>query len=187
MLNSFFKKYHYTLITFALAGITNLVNAQVEQVIDNKGSHVIVENNTVTTGLVQPNNPVVGDVWFDTTFVPNRAFVWDGVNWIRIVDLTPVVTPLVGDYMLTAADDRSVLTFNRSNGANITLTVPLGLPIGFNVSIYQIGTDAVNIVGAGGVVVSNRLARFRTAGQNAGAGLISTANNVFHLTGDLRL
>ena len=89
------------------------------------------------------------------------------------------------NYTLTADDNGKVFTFNSTS--DITLTVPSGLPVGFNISIYQTNTGRVTVSGAGGVTIFNRLSRFRTAGQHAGAGLVSTSTNNFHLTGDLRL
>ncbi len=189
MLNSFFKNFNYILCLFLLAGVTTLANAQVQQVIDSKGNRVSVENNTVTTSLVQPNNPVEGDVWFNSTTIPNSVFIWDGALWIRVLPASAQVLPLVTNYTLTPADNGNVLTFNRTSNpvATLTLTVPAGLPVGYNISIYQIGGDPVNIVGAAGVTINHRLNRFTTAGQDAAAGLLSTANNSYHLSGDLRL
>lgn len=101
-----------------------------------------------------------------------------GTDWIDPY-LVNVVNK-TANYTLTAADNGKVFTF--SNAA--TLTVPNGLPIGFNISIYQTGTGNVTITG--GATVLNRLSRFKTAGKDAGAGLVSTALNTYHLTGDLK-
>ncbi len=135
-----------------------------------------VDINGVNTALLQD-----GTMVFDTK--RKRIYEYDGTGW-RALLISPVVETKTGNYTLTPADDGNVLRFNSAS--NVTLTVPGGLPIGYNVSIYQIGTGKVIITGAGGVTVSNRLSRFRTAGVNAGAGLVCTSNNIFHLTGDLK-
>ncbi|CAM1372996.1 hypothetical protein [Tenacibaculum xiamenense] len=98
---------------------------------------------------------------------------------------TAEVVNRTSNYTLIADDNGKVFTFNSTS--DITLTVPSGLPVGFNISIYQTNTGRVTISGAAGVTILNRLSRFRTAGQHAGAGLVSTSTNNFHLTGDLRL
>jgi len=105
-----------------------------------------------------------------------------GTDWID--PPLPMVLVKTGDYTLSSSDNGSILTFNDTN--LMTLTVPLGLAVGYNVSLYQIGIGQVTIVGSGGVSIKNRLSRFKTAGKDAGIGLVSTATNIFHLTGDLK-
>jgi hypothetical protein len=87
------------------------------------------------------------------------------------------------DYTLQSTDNRSVLTFNSATP--VTLTIPAGLPVGFNISVYQLGIGQVQILGSGGVTVRHRLSRTKTAGQDAGVGIVATATNSYHLTGDL--
>ena len=105
-----------------------------------------------------------------------------GTQW-KDIKLAEVVSK-TSNYTLTVNDNGKVFTFNSST--DVTLTVPNGLPIGFNISIYQTNTGKVTIVGSGGTTILNRLSRFQTAGKDAGAGLICTNTNNFHLTGDLK-
>lgn len=107
----------------------------------------------------------------------------NGTRWVDTV--LPKVVNKTSNYTLLLDDNGKIFTFNSTS--NITLTVPSGLPIGFNISLYQTNTGQVTIQGASGVTVFNRLSRFNTAGQHAGAGLVSTGTNSFHLTGDLKL
>lgn len=93
------------------------------------------------------------------------------------------VIPKTASHTLSLGESGAVLTFNSTTP--VTLTIPAGLPIGYNISVYQIGVGQVTIVGAAGVTVSNRLAIYRTAGQHAGVGIIATSTNNFHVTGDL--
>lgn len=86
-------------------------------------------------------------------------------------------------YTVSASDHGSVITIN--NASATTLTMPSGLPIGFNFSIYQLGAGKITIAGASVVTIKNRLNRFRTGGLDAGVGLVITASNIAHLTGDL--
>lgn len=125
--------------------------------------------------------PENGMFFFDS--VTKRAYVFTDGVW-RKVYYAPIINQQAGAYTLLPSDDGNVITINTAS--DVTLTVPTGLEVGFNVSIYQIGTGRVTIVGAGGATVLNRLSRFRTAGPNSGAGIICTASNVYHVTGDLK-
>ncbi|MEZ7513728.1 hypothetical protein [Flavobacterium frigidarium] len=90
------------------------------------------------------------------------------------------------DYILTASDNGKVLTFDKVS--LVKLKVPTGLPIGFNISVYQIGDGNVLFMPeeSTSVKVYNRLMRLTTAGKNAGAGLLITETNTAHITGDLK-
>ncbi len=133
--------------------------------------------NAIPTATIQE-----GALVFDTD--RKKAYKFNGTEWKELLT-APSVFPKTGNYTLVAADNGNILTFNSST--DITLTIPAGLDIGFNVSIYQIGAGKVTISGAGGVTIRNRLNRFRTAGLDAGAGIVCTANNIFHVTGDLKV
>jgi len=128
--------------------------------------------------------PTQGNLVFDTDL--KKVFEFNGTEWKQLLEdrENAVVVPLTTNYTLLLTNNTNVLTFNSTS--DITLTVPVGLPIGYNVSIYQIGAGQVTIVGAGGVQIKNRLLRFKTAGLDAGVGLIATATNIFHATGDLK-
>ncbi len=145
-------------------GVTVNGNTSLSNNLSVTGSYADSSGNTGTNGQVLTST-VTGTQWSDAN--------------------TPEVVNRTSNYTLTANDNSKVFTF--SSASDLTLTVPSGLPIGFNISIYQTGTGRVTITGAAGVTVLNRLSRFRTAGQHAGAGLVSTSTNSFHLTGDLRL
>ena len=112
----------------------------------------------------------------------NKIYYYNGTEWIVGIN-TNNVLPKTANYTLATVDNGAILTFDSA--VSVTLTIPSGLPIGYNVSVYQIGTGKVNIVGSG-TTVKNRLSRFKTAGKDAGVGIVCTATNVFHITGDLK-
>lgn len=126
-------------------------------------------------------SPFEGSVVFNTT--AGRLYQYDGVQWLQLDIKKPRIKTLTGNYTLTATDDNFALVFNTTS--DVTLTVPSGLVLGFNVSIYQSGTGTVTVQGSG-ANVRNRLLRFRTAGQYAAAGLLCTATNEFYISGDLK-
>ena len=86
-------------------------------------------------------------------------------------------------YTLQASDSGKVLTFN--NALAISLTIPVGLPVGFNCTVVQKGSGAVTFVSSTGVTTANRLSRTMTAGQNAVASIVSIYSNYFITSGDM--
>jgi hypothetical protein len=121
-----------------------------------------------------------GTLVFDST--TKKLYVYTSTSWKEFVFM-PKVMERTGDYTLVQSDNGAIITFNSST--DVTLTIPSGFPVGYNVSVYQVGTGKVTIAGSG-ATVKNRLSRFRTAGKDAGVGIVSTASDVYHLTGDLR-
>ncbi|MDY8135607.1 hypothetical protein [Aquimarina sp. 2201CG5-10] len=132
--------------------------------------------NAISTATIQE-----GALVFDTN--RKKVYAFNGTEWKELLT-SPSVDLKTTNYTLVEADNGNILTFNSAT--DVTLTVPTGLPIGFNISIYQIGNGKVTISGAAGVTIKNRLSRFRTAGLDAGAGIVCTATNIFHVTGDLK-
>ena len=148
-----------------------------------EGDMLIGLTNATSIEMNSVTNPIQGSLLYNSE--EKRVYQFNGANWDELlIKKTPTVETKTASYTLTATDNGTVLTFNSNT--NVTLTASNGLPIGFNISIYQIGTGQVIITGSSGVTIKNRLSRFKTAGKDAGVGLISTANNIFHLTGDLK-
>ena len=160
-----------------LSILSKTANAQID------GSLLLGLTEASTAEMLSISNPIEGALLYNST--EKRVYQYNGANWDQLeINESPIIAAKTSNYILTAADNGSVFTFNSN--ANVTLTASNGLPIGFNISIYQIGNGQVIITGSSGVTIKNRLSRFKTAGKDAGVGLICTANNIFHLTGDLK-
>lgn len=84
-------------------------------------------------------------------------------------------------YTLQASDNGKVVTL--SNAAAITLTVPSGLPVGYNVMLVQLGIGQVTVAGSG-VTVRHRQSHNKLAGQYAEAVLTVYASNLALFAGD---
>ena len=126
-------------------------------------------------------SPIEGSFAFNTD--DKHMYQFDGTSWQKLLQAKERVKPLTASYTLIATDDGCALNFNSAS--DVTLTVPAGLPVGYNVSIYQSGTGRVMITGSG-ATIKNRLQRFKTAGIDAAVGLLSTSANTFHVSGDLK-
>ncbi len=141
----------------------------------------LVQIHELTTAEITAlSTPSDGTLTFDSTI--KKLYVYANGTWKPLIFAAKVVEK-TGDYTLVQGDNEAIFTFNSSSA--ITLTIPSGFPVGYNVSIYQTGTGKVTVVGSG-TSIKNRLSRFRTAGKDAGVGIVSTTNDVYHLTGDLR-
>ena len=139
-------------------------------------------HSLTTTEIAAFSSPVKGLLVFDTTL--KKLYVYTGQKW-EVVTFEPKVEEKTGNYTLTKEDNGVIFRFNTT--ADVTLTIPSGLPVGFNVSIYQVNTGKVTISAGSGVTIKNRLMRFKTAGKDAGVGIVSTSADEYHITGDLRL
>jgi hypothetical protein len=85
-------------------------------------------------------------------------------------------------YSLLTTDNGKIITW--SNASGVTLTVPSGLPIGFNTTVIQISAGAVGITGSG-TTINSFEGKLRTAGQHAAVSIISYSSNVFNVAGGL--
>jgi hypothetical protein len=85
-------------------------------------------------------------------------------------------------YTLLSTDNGEIIVWNTSSAG--TLTIPSGLPVGFNATLIQTGTAAIGITGSGTTLNSfeNKL---NTAGQHAAVSIISYSSNVFNVAGGL--
>jgi hypothetical protein len=86
-------------------------------------------------------------------------------------------------YALLSTDNGKIITWNN-NTQGVTLTVPSGLPVGFNTTIIQIGTGSVGITGSS-VTLNSFEGKLRIVGQHGAVSIISYASNVFNVAGGL--
>lgn len=85
-------------------------------------------------------------------------------------------------YTLLATDNGEVIVWNTSSDG--TLTIPSGLPVGFNATLIQTGSASIGITGSG-TTLNSFEGKLRTAGQHAAVSIISYSSNVFNIAGGL--
>jgi hypothetical protein len=86
-------------------------------------------------------------------------------------------------YTFLSSDNGKVVTFN--NGSTTTVTIPTGLPVGFNCTAIQLGAGQVGFTAASGVTMNAYASAYKISGQHGAAALISYTTNIFNLSGTL--
>ena len=85
-------------------------------------------------------------------------------------------------YSLQTTDDGKIITVNAGSVKDIT--VPTGLPIGFNCTVMRIGTGRVTFT-ASGTTINSVDGLLEIASQHGAASLLCYASNTFNLSGNL--
>ncbi len=124
-----------------------------------------------------------GDMYKDITNDIQYIGASDGSLKILITKYAKIIHK-TGSYTLKEVE--SGMAFTIESTQDVEFTLPAGTPIGTHISIYQTGDGKITIIGAAGVTVFHRLNYFQTAGKHAGVGVLCTALNTYHLTGDLK-
>jgi hypothetical protein len=146
-----------------VAGVFTIYNG-----VGNTGTNLF----NIDTTDAQFNVPIAG-----ATF--SAAVASDGGYRIT----SNAINALTGTtYSLLTSDNGKIITW--SNASGVTLTVPSGLPVGFNTTVIQIGAGAVGITGSG-ITLNSFEGKRRTAGQHAAVSIISYSSNVFNVAGGL--
>jgi hypothetical protein len=101
------------------------------------------------------------------------------------ISSSPFNTQTGTTYTFVAADNGKIVTFN--NGSTITVTVPTGLPVGFNCTGIQLGAGQIGFTAASGVTLNAYASGLKIAGQHGSAALISYTSNVYNLSGTLTI
>lgn len=86
-------------------------------------------------------------------------------------------------YTLSATDNGKIITID--NVSSIAVTVPTGLPNGFNCMFIQKGDGQITF-SASGTVINNRSYYTKTAGKYAIATVVHLGGNVFITSGDMQ-
>lgn len=86
-------------------------------------------------------------------------------------------------YSLAATDNSEVVQSNAASA--ITVTIPAGLPTGFNCMVLQYGAGQITFSPASGVTIINRNSYNKTIGQYALATVLHIGSNVVIISGEL--
>jgi hypothetical protein len=93
------------------------------------------------------------------------------------------INSISASYQLAATDNSEVVQSNAASA--ITVTIPAGLPTGFNCMVLQYGAGQITFAGASGVTIINRNSYNKTIGQYALATVLHIGSNVVVISGEL--
>ncbi|WMV75300.1 phage tail spike protein [Geobacillus thermodenitrificans] len=86
----------------------NQAKAELENEIATKvdaewvNGQLVLKENVITKSNTAPTNPTTGQLWLDTSVVPNVLRRWDGSAWVKV---TPTAAGEVGAYTKTEVDN----------------------------------------------------------------------------------
>ena len=86
----------------------NQAKAELENEIATKvdaewvNGQLVLKENVITKSNTAPTNPTTGQLWLDTSVVPNVLKRWDGSTWVKV---TPTAAGEVGAYTKTEVDN----------------------------------------------------------------------------------
>lgn len=93
------------------------------------------------------------------------------------------INSISAGYTLAATDNSEVIQSNAASA--ITVTIPAGLPTGFNCMVLQYGAGQITFSAASGVTIINRNSYNKTIGQYALATVLHIGSNVVIISGEL--
>lgn len=85
-------------------------------------------------------------------------------------------------YSLLSNDNGKIITMN--NGSSTTVTIPSGLPIGYNTTVIQLGAGQVGFTGSG-TTINSAEGKLNIGNRYSAANIISYTTNTFILAGGL--
>ena len=93
-----------------------------------------------------------------------------------------VVTSKTAGFTLAAADNGTIINMNSSTA--VTITIPTGLPDGFNCMVFQSGAGQITFSGSG-ITLINRSGYTKSIGQNALITVLHLGSNNVVISGEL--
>jgi hypothetical protein len=93
------------------------------------------------------------------------------------------INSISNSYQLAATDNSEVVQSNATSA--ITVTIPAGLPTGFNCMVLQYGAGQITFSPAAGVTIINRNSYNKTIGQYALATVLHIGSNIVIISGEL--
>ena len=93
------------------------------------------------------------------------------------------ISTISASYSLASTDNAEVIKSDAASA--ITVTIPTGLPTGFNCMVLQYGAGQITFAAASGVTIINRNAYTKTLGQYAIATVLHLGSNIVVISGEL--
>lgn len=188
--NTLFAEYIQTATT--QLNIDNRSGARVaigDQSLGGNGTYIFIRDAANTFEISNPFGDItIGDPsGVDTNnFISYQAsasaFSGNGINSISGF-LSSVLAQTGTTYTFQNSDCGKILTFN--NASPVTVTIPTGLPVGFNCTVIQLGAGQVGFTNAAGLTLQSYGNQYKLIGQHASATLFEYSTNIVNLSGNL--
>lgn len=152
------------------------------------GNQIISGNKIFTSGIIAPNliyntgdQTISGIKTFSNTGVFTSGI---DLRNSRLINHVPEIVTINSNFIISGNLNSDVVLANSPT--QITGTLISGNPLGFHVSIIQIGVGGyIRITGSGSnVIVNSANNRFRTSAQFAQINILHTGNNGYIMYGD---
>jgi hypothetical protein len=106
-----------------------------------------------------------------------------GSNTNTLSGFGATISSVSTSYTLAATDNAEVIQTTAASA--ITITIPAGLPTGFNCMVLQYGAGQVTFAAASGVTIINRNSYTKTLGQYSIATVLHLGSNIVVISGEL--
>jgi hypothetical protein len=106
-----------------------------------------------------------------------------GSNTNTLSGFGATISSISTSYNLAATDNAEVIQSTAASA--ITITIPTGLPTGFNCMVLQYGAGQITFAAASGVTIINRNSYTKTLGQYAIATVLHLGSNIVVISGEL--
>lgn len=152
------------------------------------GSAWIVASPSASIGYVSSLNGLTGDVTeaaftgTANTFTQLQSFTVGASSAAYILGVGGITSSISGITLESGINGEVLLI---DSGTTTTITVPTGLPVGYSLTIIQLGTGSVGFTTNAGVTLNSYSNFYNLAGIHASASLLSYSSNIFNLAGNL--
>jgi hypothetical protein len=161
-------------------------NAMTDEIVIGRNAVGLGSNTAVIGATAQSSATIYG-----TLNLPGGLSAASGITFAGTVSSdtgyrissSAINTQTGTTYTLLSTDNGEVITLN--NASAITVTIPTGLPIGFNCTAIQLGAGQVGFTAAAGVTLNSYGGVLKIAGQHGAATIVSYTTNVYNVAGTL--
>jgi hypothetical protein len=158
----------------------------------NMNSTVVAKNVNIFLNPSARDSAIASPIHGTVVFLKQNASgstindlqVYDGTNWLSVVDPLFEFNQQASSYTLVIADSFKMIEMSSGGTLTIPLNSSVAFPVGTAIDILQTGSSQVTIAGASGVTV-NATPGLKLRAQWSSATIIKRATDTWVATGDL--
>jgi len=116
---------------------------------------------------------------------PAEDYEWNGSVWVLLGSTGPNVVKVISDTSYTLLDDDIGKILQFTSNSAITITMPIGLVVGYHTQVLQTGTGQVTVVAAVGAAMQSADTLLSTRVQYSIMSVQMYTADTFVIAGDL--